>query len=339
MGRQTAILLRAKRRISYDNTVVDELEILSEFPFSNRDDWSRHLIHAPFDGSQLRLDWLVHSGGPFRERLEQWVISGSTKKLVIGMRPDPVTEFEILHWLKTFHLESNTQQRPLIYLHSDLSGREYEKWNITLSRQVPVFRILSETAEFQAAREHLKVPLQSFLEKVLEFGKQRSDQSSPIGEKALEIYRRIWFANRQIETPWMLLRYWLRDSELRNLIGFKIHREIERLLVYLSPQNEILERESLALGQVMINPTLEIITQPQNRTSPLFAITRFRGHLIERELGVFEAALIDAIREDFRLSEERAIEIAIHESSGSAEEINRALKRLKMEGFVLSAQN
>lgn len=334
-GRQTAILLRAKRRISYACLVSNELEILQDFAFLGRHEWSRRLERASFDVAQLRLDWLVHLGGPFRDRLEQIVDGSPALRLFIAMRPDPVTEFEILHWLKSRSQKNEDRVRLAVYLDPDLPDLEFAKWRTGLEGVSSVFRSALIKREDALGECGDRTPLEGFLRRIIQ---EHLGKGGP-GDALIESYRQIWRENHRSETPWMLLRQWLRVRETRKLTGFPVHRDIERLLAYLSPQNEIAELESLAPGKVMVNPTLEVLTKPLDRQAPLHAIARFKGDIVERELGPLEAALIEAIREDFRIEDTKAIEVALHESPGSTEDVIRALQRLKMEGFVLAAMN
>lgn len=330
--RQTSNLLRARRRIPYAGEVSNELEILQEFPFAGRQEWSRRLQDWRFDGPKLRLDWLVHLGGPLRRRLEECLAESSELHLVLGLRPDPVMEFEIRHWLESFQQRASAGTRVPVYLETGLSDEAFDQWNISL-RDVAV--VLRTAAESEAAAETEFVPMESFLRKVIG-GASRANAPSPDVEKASAIFRQIWREQKARETPWMALRHWLRERDTKDLAPFSVQREIERMISYLSPQDEVAELESLAVGQVMVNPTLEILTKPFDRTAPLFAIARYRGDLIERELGLAEAALIEAIREDFRADEGFAMSVACRESRVSTDEIARALQRLKLEGLVLS---
>lgn len=313
----------------------NELEILQDFAFLGRHEWSRRLERASFDVAQLRLDWLVHLGGPFRDRLEQIVDRSPTPQLFIAMRPDPVTEFEILHWLKNRNQKNGDRVRLAVYLDPTLPDLEFAKWRKDLEGVASVFRSPLTTREDALGESGNRAPLEGFLLRII----QEHLGKSETGVGLLEAYRQIWRENHRSETPWMLLRQWLRVRETRKLTGFPVHRDVERLLAYLSPQNEIAELESLEPGKVMVNPTLEVLTKPLDRRAPLHAIARFKGEIVERELGPLEAALIEAIREDFRIEDTKAVEVALHESRGSTEDVIRALQRLKMEGFVLAAMN
>lgn len=302
----------------------NELEILREFPFSSRQNWAQVLREWHFDGPQLRLDWLVHFGGPLRARLEEVISENSEFRMTIAMRPDPVAEFEIRHWLESFNRRVFGGRPSTIYISSESSSDWFQQWNISL-RDVAI--VVRDTDHHEKS-----VPLEAFLRKVLTADGKLGDEDT-----ALAIFRRIWRAQGHRETPWMVLRHWLREPEAKPYSIFPVQREIERLISYLSPQDEVAELESLANGQVMINPTLEILTKPQDRLAPLCAIARFRGSLVERDLGLAEAALIEAIREEFRADAQTAMNTASREARVSGEEISRALQRLKLEGFVLSS--
>lgn len=300
-----------------------------------RHEWSRRLVDTPFDVTELRLDWLVHLGGPFRDRLEQIADRTPVPRFFIAMRPDPVTEFEILHWLKGRGQNDLNRSRPTVYIDPTLSDLEYARWRKGLEGAASVFKSAVTPSENGFGKRGDQAPMEGFLLRII----QEHVGKSGLLDVLIEMYRQIWRENHRSETPWMLLRQWLRVRDTRNLTGFPVHREIERLLAYLSPQNEIAELESLEPGKVMVNPTLEVLTKPRDILAPLHAIARFKGDIVERELGPLEAALIEAIREEFRTEDTKAISVALKESRGSTEDVTRALQRLKMEGFVLAAIN
>jgi hypothetical protein len=309
--------------------VSNELEILQEFPFTGRHEWLRRLQAWHFDGPQLRLDWLVHLGGPLRIRLEEILSANPEIRFSVAMRSDPVLDFEIRHRLERLNAQNSSGARRMLYVEPEAADADFQAWNIRFQDIAVVLR------NSRATNEEV-IPLESFLRKVVGKVMEKRSDSSQL-EDAARVFREVWREHASRETPWGALRLWLREGRNKEYAQFPVQREIERLISYLSPQDEVAELESLTAGQLMVNPTLEVLTNPFDRVTPLLAIARFRGDLIEREIGKAEAALIEVIREDFRADEGRVVVTASNESRVATDEISRALQRLKLEGIVLSS--
>lgn len=127
--------------------------------------------------------------------------------------------------------------------------------------------------------------------------------------------------------PWELWGKYATWSRLSDQFG--LPRRFLAVQVLLSPHDEIWERDSLEPGVLMVNPTFEAFAQESpGGLHPLAGLCRNGDSLWQSGIRFAEAAVIDAVRESFRLPQAQLASMAI-------EQPEDAVERLVEKGFLL----
>ncbi len=348
--RQSYFRLRAKRRISYAFTVNNHLSWEDVFNESSAKTWARRvrefdaagevLSLSESNSAEVRLDWLVHMGGPLREVFDQYCDARGQKpgglELRVSMAPDPVLIFETESWLR-----SHARRGTLFRISAD------ERWRSHLvDLKVPV------KFERWAISDRSSECIDRFLNLLwrnlpLEPGKITT---------LVSVSRTQVIESADTEPPWSACRRlgtWLkfRIDHQQNFPSFtardifEIEKRVSLVLAFLSPQDEQQEAKSLESRALMLNPTLEVLVQPASRSgrnlNPLVVVGRYRDSMFEHELSLCEAAVMEFLRESFRAQEAAvcsavAAELQNHSDLGQ-KEVYQSLQRLKFEGLILSS--
>lgn len=290
--------------------------------------------------SVVRLDWLVHMGGPLRETFDCYCdTAGQNRgglKLVISMAPDPVLIFEVQSWLKT-----HARREALFRISAD------ERWRAQLvDLRIPIKFEPHIFADRSSASAH------RFLEYLWRDLPLEPDQKAALlkvsSQKILEI--------SDAEPPWSVCRNLgtrLKFSrEIEQALSrisaaniFEIEKRGALALAFLSPQDEEQEAKSLEPRALMLNPTLEVLVRPVPQSGralkPLVVVGRYRDSMVEHDLNLVEAAIIEFVRESFRAPEAAvcaavASELANDLKHGQ-QEVYQSVQRLKFEGLILSS--
>ena len=140
---------------------------------------------------------------------------------------------------------------------------------------------------------------------------------------------------------WDDLRYFaafLRKSG-HDALAFLFHLEYSRAHVLFSPQDEETEAASLKTDQFMLNPTVQLIqcAEPAPR---VIALARRIG-LSELELEPAEAALIDELNENGRMSGEALLAGAgrVFGDQAAALQLEDARERLLQNGILIQGRS
>lgn len=291
---------------------------------------------AEFNSGEIRLDWLVHMGGPLREVFDQYCEGSGQRQggleLHVSMAPDPVLIFELQAWL-TAH-----------------------------ARRGMVFRLSAD----EAWRSHLvdlNIPVKFE-------GRISSDRSSECIDRFLNfLWHDLALTNGQTaelfaasrkqvtelsdtEPPWMACRRlgtWLKFRKSSTRFSareiFEIEKRVSLVLAFLSPQDEQQEANSLESRALMLNPTLEVLVRPsfhsKENVNPLLVVGRYRDSMFEHDLNLVEAAVMEFVRESFRVQEAAVCSAVAKELesdlSRGQQEVYQNLQRLKFEGLILSS--
>lgn len=356
MGRQTSFRLRAKRRMSYAFEVSIgrsweeiffegsvkrwgrrarelQLELTKEQPPSGA-----VLSLAEANTAEVRLDWLVHMGGPLREVFDHYCdASGQNPgglELVVSMAPDPVLIFEVRSWLKV-HARRGT----LFRVSAD------ERWRSHLvDLKIPV------KFERRVFGDRSRESVDRFLDYLWRDLTLDSHQRTLL----LEASRRQIIESSDSEPPWSVCRglgVWLKalrgptKHRFSAAETFEIEKRGSLVLAFLSPQDEEQEAKSLDPRALMLNPTLEVLVRPAvqagRNLKPLIVVGRYRDSMFEHELNIVEAAIMEFVRDSFRAPEAAvcsavALELERDLKQGQ-QEVYQSLQRLKFEGLILSS--
>lgn len=350
MERQTSFQLRAKRRIPYALDVGNHLSWEDVFSESSVKTWGRRVREFDVNGAALslaesnsgevRLDWLVHMGGPLREVFDQYCDARGQKpgglELRISMGPDPVLVFETESWLRA-HVRRGSAFR----LSAD------ERWQSHLvDVNLPV------KFEHRTRRDQTGECIDRFLALLW--------RDLPIGtDQAAELVRESQAQvadSADTEPPWSACRRlgtWLKFRRETQQAGlnfsarevFEIEKRVSLVLAFLSPQDEEQEAKSLESRSLMLNPTLEVLVRPTLQTgrslNPLLVVGRYRDSMFEHELNLVEAAVMEFVRESFRAQEATVCSAVAAELRNDLDrgqqEVYQSLQRLKFEGLILSS--
>ncbi len=238
----------------------------------------------------LSLDLSIVSGGPLRSYCQR-VLEGATKiiwsiqseTLLSDLRLDPGLLEEARSWLKK-------TQGP-IRLHVD-PGKKAAVMAELLLLHEPFDMIERVHMPAPDVLEWLEELAPEFSRKAagegVETRKMVSDYESELGHS--------------LQSPWLDLGYFagfLRRRGYKQLAEL-FHYEWSRAQAYYSPQDDESERKRLQEGEVILNPTAQIV----RRTLPypsLRVVARYSGALMDVELNPVQAALIDEMNEGFRL--------------------------------------
>jgi hypothetical protein len=144
--------------------------------------------------------------------------------------------------------------------------------------------------------------------------------------------------------PWEELSYWpsfLRayaklSSDLLELASL----DWARFQAFISPHDESGEAESLSPGELMLSPSLQVVSRASRGEMHFIARDPLSGHVVDHVATWQEAALVDALSEEFRShqaellqSVERARRPAGLQAQGSYAD---ALAKLVTKSIILS---
>ncbi len=286
--------------------------------------------------TEIRLDWLVHMGGPLRHVFDQYCLTRSGDPngidLSIAMAPDPVLIFEIQSWLKekckkgsTFRLHADERWRshlidtkvPTKFERRPFGDRSFESTDRFL-------RFLWQGLALSSAQSEalMKASRQQVL--------QAADTDPP------------WIISRKIAT-WLKFYRELAENQTRFSQSeiFEIERRGSLVAAFLSPQDEEQESKSLEPRALMLNPTLEVLVRPSGLQRPLLVVGRYRDSMFEHDLNLVEAAVMEFVRESFR-AQEASVCLAVAAELGAelepgSPEIYQSVQRLKFEGLILTS--
>lgn len=354
MGRQTSFRLRAKRRMSYAFQVSNGISWEEVFFESTVKNWGRRVREFQSSGARLslaeseiqeiRLDWLVHMGGPLREVFDYYCDASGQKpgglELAVSMAPDPVLVFEVQSWL-----DAHARRGTLFRVSADERWREH-----LVDLKVPIKferRVYSDRSSESVDR---------FL------GYLWRDLPLELDQKAalLSASRQQIAESSSSEPPWSVCRTlsrWLkfrRESDqasprFSQSDVFEIEKRASLVLAFLSPQNEEQEAKSLESRALMLNPTLEVLVRPALQSGrnlkPLVVVGRYRDSMFEHDLSKVEAAIMEFVRESFRAPEAAVCSAVALELENELEnnfergkqEVYQSVQRLKFEGLILSS--
>lgn len=346
MERQTSFRLRAKRRMPYAFPVGNQLSWEDVFNESSVKNWPRRVreLHSPgavlglseFNSGEIRLDWLVHMGGPLREVFDHYCdVCGHSQaglELKVSMAPDPVLIFEVLAWLK-----AHAHRGMLFRLSADPRWRSHL---VDLNIPVKFESRISSDQSSECTDRFLK-----FLWRDLALTPEQTAELLQASRKQVtEAFDNEppWTACRRLGT-WLKFR---KDPPRFSAADvFEIEKRVSLVLAFLSPQDEEQEARSLEARALMLNPTLEVLVRPSvpsgNNSNPLLVVGRYRDSMFEHDLNLVEAAVMEFVRESFRAQEAAvcsavATELEKNLNRGQ-QEVYQNLQRLKFEGLILSS--
>lgn len=301
---------------SKDEAIHRKIQWSDTFAFFAMENPTDALNHQATKMQSLQVDWLVHMGGPLRGRIDE---SARVDRpvLVLTMEPDPVVTFEVKEWLASGLREQDVE------FHVALPEPRFrEHWRNELM-SIKGIR-LHETG---VAGENW------FSDSALWRTRLIGPSLSPWeADTAVTDFVRQVPANGQ--PPWLYWSYlapWLRVHH-PGIDLTKFEKRMSCLRALLSPQDELSESETLAPRQLMVNPTFEVLRQVSTE-KPLLAFCRCGHRLETAELTFTEAAVIDAVRESFRLS----IDKLLLDVSGS--QAHEAMLSLVNRGFLLCGRH
>jgi hypothetical protein len=264
--------------------------------------------------SDLRLDWWVHVGGVLRANMEARLGNDFTHGPVfkIGMRPDPVLKFEVGAWLKARWLKNRGSLQVRV---AD------DKW-ISELRGVPV-EVYEHNSLFEAADWYRRLSLPPLKDRLAaEFLRQ---MAAALVDTA--------------EPPWILwsrLPPWLKHRGDKGQELFEVDSRLTFLRVALSPQDEVNERASLVLHQLMVNPTFEYVESSRSE-GPVLAFARNWDVVLERSITALEAAVLDHVRESFRSDRAETLKSVASDNGVRKEFVNSAIESLISKSFLLGS--
>lgn len=350
MGRQTSFRLRAKRRMSYAFQVSNGISWEEVFFEGTVKNWGRRVREFQSSGAtlslaesevhEIRLDWLVHMGGPLREAFDQYCDAGGQKagglELAVSMSPDPVLVFEVQSWLN-----SHARRGTLFRVSADERWREH-----LVDLKVPI------KFERRVFADRSGESIDRFLGYLWRGLPLDQEQKAAL----LKASRQQITETSSSEPPWSVCRTlsrWLkfrRESDqasprFSQSDVFEIEKRASLALAFLSPQDEEQEAKSLESRALMLNPTLEVLVRPAMQSGrnlkPLVVVGRYRDSMFEHELNMVEAAIMEYVRESFRAPEAAVCSAVALELENDLErgqqEVYQSVQRLKFEGLILSS--
>lgn len=236
--------------------------------------------------SEWPLDWMIHLGGPVRQRgeslLREWTLvrtqeaalsggmgsdRGSVNRpfrellAITSMPPDPVIEYERQAWIHEFR-EANPDVSVKSVHRNDFVSDTVDWENEFLGERHRFSRFI---AGFHASAK-----------------------------------------SHRFEPPWLYwarLPLWLKKqaSDIQSDID-ELDERMSVIRTLLSPQNEIEESFALEPGELKLNPTMDVV-----QSTKLFGICRQSAagalRLQRREFDELDAMIVDEIRESFRIRE------------------------------------
>lgn len=356
MERQISFELRAKRRVTYAFHVGNALSWEAVFKEAGPKNWSRnawafdeqskntpdiYLNLSDSNRDEVRLDWLVHMGGPMRSVFDAYCARRCHQaegiQLSVFMAPDPVLLFEVQAWLAEFS-KTRSIDRSRFRLSAD------RRWQPHLLK----FGVEVSNRELDS-----NLSIDQFLQCI--WADVVDEKLQPVLH---QLSREQILEKMESEPPWSVCRHMgaklkriLPETALSPETLFDLDRRGGLLAAFFSPQDEQKEAETLAAHEVMLNPTLEIAVRRSavggRRESigdgPVVALGRYRDSMFEHEVSFIEAAIIEFVRESFRI-QESAVCASVVEEFGKqmdrgGQEVYQSLQRLKFEGILLTSES
>lgn len=301
---------------------------------------------------ELPLDWWVHVGGPIRAELEvklqRALLNATELCLELKMKPDPVLTFEIEAWfvgvLRPFLLESRTSNPLRVTFSSALKDKKAWSEGVSVFSEMswkPLPKTLDEDrdrAEFWLEPLGLdQLPQSSgFFET---FVNEMLGASVDSNEPPWIFWSRFpaWWSHwdrRQPNRPKSVVE--TAGQKAATLFG--IDSRLTFLRCSLSPQDEVVENESLETGEIMLNPTFETVERPVLSSPtqfPLLAFSRSKNAVAVRTINSLEAFLVDGVRESFRIHEQSLVGKVSSESQVAPEFVRKAIHQLVLAGIFL----
>lgn len=159
-----------------------------------------------------------------------------------------------------------------------------------------------------------------------------------LGEVKLRKYLKLYFhqmPEAEIQ-PFDGLRYFSgflrKQAEAQAAVAFD--SAWAKLNVLFSPHDENFERKRLKPGELIINPTLQVLRDPLEMRA--LALLRSENGVIERELSWPKAAIIDEISERPRMQISELDELIQHQMA--SREVRELSKKMGAPDFSLSLQ-
>jgi hypothetical protein len=297
---------------------------------------SAGLSLAEVNSGDIRLDWLVHMGGPLREVFDNYCDAGGQRpgglELHLSMAPDPVLIFEVQAWLK-----AHARRGTLFRLSADDAWRSYL---VDLNIPVKFEGRFSSDRSSECTNRFL-----NFLWRGLALSPDQTAElfnASRMQVSESSLAEPPWTACRRLGT-WLKFRKEQLRFSAKDI--FEIEKRVALVLAFLSPQDEEQEAKSLEARALMLNPTLEVLVRPAAQSgynlNPLLVVGRYRDSMFEHDLNLVEAAVLEFVRESFRVQEAAVCSAVATELEKNLDrgqqEVYQNLQRLKFEGLILSS--